>query len=975
MSWRTEKTEAGQDLVYDAVEQGIAPSPHKGTANIQNANISTEQGEVMASFGRTAQQQAAISGGTLTPDGATLFDAPSTLKAGQWISVSASTVTSISTTTTPASVSIDYLAVAGGGGSGGASTYASGGGGGGAVRTGSSSVTATSYSITVGQGGSLGSPGGNGGNGTDSVLGAIVTATGGGGGGDGNTVINGSNGGSGGGGGASNITAGTGGTASTGGNVGGSGNTTTIEAGGGGGGAGAVGASATTSTGGSGGNGTASSISGASVTYGGGGGGGAASGGSAGTGGTGGGGNGGLATTGTAGTDGLGGGAGGRGGTGIGSVGGSGVVIISYTTNSMVATGGAITKAAGKTIHTFTESGTFEVLSVVPNRYYVSYAVGGKIKLSAKYDPYCENALTHGTTGSITFSTVATPGAAIAKAIERFGTATSNEYRYYILDNSGYVWVYDTNVFDTNSTTWMLPDPNSYSSLAFTGMNVINGWLFCLSTSQIFTKPTVDLGSLFLPGSNMQLVNPFPTHINYAYTANQGKLYYTDGNFIGEVFPTTSLLTSLANIQSYSKYTASSTTGTVTALINGSLPYTQDSNGDTARIPAIFFTDVYGTAPTNLLGGTVYWIEYVYGSDAFFVYTASTGGSAINIATGAVGNQYFNTFGVFGDAGVNGANSTVQFSQQRVNLPANEVAQCIIEVGNTVIIGGKSNVLYPWNQIDATPSDFIYLPEADVKTMINVNNMAYVFAGYKGNIYISNGSVASSVLKVPDYIAGVPGTPLTYIEPVFTWFDAIYMRGRIYFSILDQTATKAGNAGGVWSFIPSQNFSFGQDTGLSLRLENQNSYGDYDGVARILIANEEQQSVAPQYWSFWQDSYSIATSTFGIDYTSGNPVTTFVVETDLLATGTLLAKNTYTQLEYKLATPLASGDSVSILYRLNATDAWLTCGTAEVETSNPISGYFNMTFQKTQWIQFRVVGTTNGTTTSSFNRLSQIRLR
>ena len=83
----------------------------------------------------------------------------------------------------------------------------------------------------------------------------------------------------------------------------------------------------------------------------------------------------------------------------------------------------------------------------------------------------------------------------------------------------------------------------------------------------------------------------------------------------------------------------------------------------------------------------------------------------------------------------------------------------------------------------------------------------------------------------------------------------MYLRGRVYFSILDQTSSKAGNCGGVWSFIPTQNLYIGQDTGIALRLENQNSYGDYDGCARILIPNEEQNAISPQYWSWWQDSY------------------------------------------------------------------------------------------------------------------------
>ena len=104
-------------------------------------------------------------------------------------------------------------------------------------------------------------------------------------------------------------------------------------------------------------------------------------------------------------------------------------------------------------------------------------------------------------------------------------------------------------------------------------------------------------------------------------------------------------------------------------------------------------------------------------------------------------------------------------------------------------------------------------------------------------------------------------------------------------------------------------------------------------------------------------------------------MTTFVVETDLLVTGSLLAKTTFGQLEYKLTAPAVAGDSVQLFYRLNSNAAWTSCGTAEVETEEPISGYYAVNFEKTQWIQFRAVCSTGGTTASSFTRLAQLRLR
>jgi hypothetical protein len=930
----------------------------------------------MASYGRTALQQAALSNQTLTPDGATLFDAPATLKGGQWIKVTASTVSSISAATNPSTVSIDYLAVGGGGGSGGALVYASGGGGGGQVATGADTLTLGSFDVTVGDGGAAGFSGlDKGGTGGSTEIETVATAVGGGGGGGTDSgVVNGANGASGGGGGANDTTAGTGGTGSAG-NNGGSGNTTTQEVGGGGGGAGAAGANAATNVGGAGGVGVSNSLTGTATFYGGGGGGGSVAAGSPGGGGNGGGGAGGDGATGTVGTANTGGGAGGRGGTGSGSTGGSGIAVIRYVTGSALCTGGDQVYQSGiYTVHVFLQSGVFNVQWVNPGGlYFVSYKSGNKIKLSSFYDPLGASPITHGTTGSITFQTVAVPNQAVAKATENYNTATDTEYRYYILDKNGYVWVYDTKAYATSGFTWMLTDPTDYLALNLNGLAVLNGWLVAVGSALLVCKPTVDLGNFFTQVTNGYLTNPFPTHRNYAMVGSQGKMYYTDNQFIGELFPTTSLVTSEANVQSYSKYTASSTTGTITELINGSTPYLTSG----VRVPAVFFTDSQGTLPTAIQGAVIYYIKYSANTQTFTVHTTPSITAAVDISTGASGNQYFNTFYPLGAQKNTALTSTplFQFQPQRTNLPFYEQATSLVEVGNTILIGCEGTAVYPWNQIDAVPSDVIQLPEAGVKTMINVNNMAYIFAGNKGNIYITNNAVASLALKVPDYCAGVPGTPLTYIEPYFEWGDAMFLRGRVYFSILDQTASKAGNCGGILSFIPTQNIDPNQEVGMSLRLENQNSYADYDGYATILIPAMQQNATAPQYWAAWQDSYNTATAAFGIDGTANVPVSTFVIETDIMPTGTLLSKDTFTQLEYKLATELASGDSVQLYWRINATDAWVSTGTTRLETDKPLSGYYDMAFQKTQWVQFRIVGTTSGTTASSFVRLSQVRLR
>jgi hypothetical protein len=252
------------------------------------------------------------------------------------------------------SVTANYLVVAGGGGGG------AGGAGAGGLLTGTTSLnSATSYTVTVGAGGTIGNLTTTGGNGGDSVFNAI-TSTGGGGGAGGGGPTAGASGGSGGGG--TNTGAGGAGTSGQG-NAGGAGYTdfASYGLGGGGGGASAAGGSAASGVaGGNGGAGTASSITGSSITYAGGGGGGGSNAGSgypAGTGGSGGGGNGNSNGSGSSAAANTGGGGGGAGSSGNGGLGGSGIVIVSYA-GTQKFTGGTITSAGGNTIHTFTTSGT-----------------------------------------------------------------------------------------------------------------------------------------------------------------------------------------------------------------------------------------------------------------------------------------------------------------------------------------------------------------------------------------------------------------------------------------------------------------------------------------------------------------------------------------------------------------------------------------------------------------------------------------
>lgn len=574
----------------------------------------------------------------------------------------------------------------------------------------------------------------------------------------------------------------------------------------------------------------------------------------------------------------------------------------------------------------------------------------------------------------------------IASATEFYNNGTEQN-RYYILDNQGLVWVYDTATANTgNGLAWFLPD-NSVAYFAGTspsGVGVLNGWLFVISGSGIYAKATVNLGgntsqsTTWAPvfgssGTAAELASLSNSNLPHSiFVGHQGVLYYTDGTYVGSIFPDSSLNPNVAipNIQSFCQYVAITTTGSISNVVSGSVPWNGIPGTGEVRIPAMFFAAQGGTIPNALTAITIYYIKYLTPGN-FEVYAASSGGSALNMEAGANGTQYFNTFWPLAMA--SSQPITFTFTPQRVNFPVFETTQCMVEIGNTLFIGCDGNIIYPWNQIDPTPSDLISLPESNVTQMVNTNNMAYIFAGFKGNIYITNGSVASLVTKIPDYCAGIAGTPSSYIEPYFVWGGAMYLRGRIYFSVQDQTTTKQGNCGGIWSFIPTQNFYVGQDVGIGLRLENQSSYGTYNGLSAVLIPSQNQQAIAPQYWNAWYSNFgSIG---YGIDFTGTTPSGSTIIETDAIPTGTMLDKKTFKQVEYKLASSLASGETIELKYRQDLTSAFTQIAMINEDNTTALSGYFPVNFQKGQWLQIQIILNPVATTASSFCRFSQLRIR
>jgi hypothetical protein len=353
---------ANQSTTYTKTEVDTALSAKASTSALDlKVSIDSSTGAATIPVGTTAQRPASPTNGMQR------FN--TTLGTPEWYS---STYSSWIPFYDAGPYPIEVLIVAGGGGGGTGGGEGGGGGAGGLVYYGAETaktangsaqtvVTNTSYSVTIGGGGtgSTDYNSYNGTNGNNSAFGSLITAVGGGKGGcyPGANTGYGTAGGSGGGGGGNSSSGGstTGGAGTSGqGNRGGNGgyNVGGQYRGGGGGGAGAQGEDPLTVYGssfraGNGGVGLAYSISGSSTYYAGGGGA-HANGGTNGTGGAGGGGSDGSNATANT---------GGGGGASSGN-GGSGIVILRYLGNQR-GSGGSVTSSGGYTIHTFTSSGTY----------------------------------------------------------------------------------------------------------------------------------------------------------------------------------------------------------------------------------------------------------------------------------------------------------------------------------------------------------------------------------------------------------------------------------------------------------------------------------------------------------------------------------------------------------------------------------------------------------------------------------------
>lgn len=334
-------------------------------------------------------------------------------------------------------------------------------------------------------------------------------------------------------------------------------------------------------------------------------------------------------------------------------------------------------------------------------------------------------------------------------------------------------------------------------------------------------------------------------------------------------------------------------------------------------------------------------------------------------------------------------------------LPYTDVGQCLTYLGTDVLIGGKLNVIYIWNQFSSVSTNYIFLAESNVQQLVTVNTNTYIFVGNRGRIYITNGSNANPFKKIPDFISGT-------LDPQFTWYGAGFCKNVLYFgfAVMKNNPAPSGTDyitslyKGLWGIDLNTNALFNA---------NQLSGTNVHPTAIIAVYGTFNGALVGGQGLFigWANGGNLqeSTTSTGIDATASTPYASSetYVDTDMIPVGTYLKPFTASQVEWKTSYPIGvngPGETIEIAYRTALNQSFATIGSTTVTASsmtttvNGVTGntttvattsgtganqvavadVYPVNFQKAQWVQLRVTMSSNATT-PTFCRLTEIRIR
>ncbi len=357
---------------------------------------------------------------------------------------------------------------------------------------------------------------------------------------------------------------------------------------------------------------------------------------------------------------------------------------------------------------------------------------------------------------------------------------------------------------------------------------------------------------------------------------------------------------------------------------------------------------------TTLTGGTKHFM-FVASNNVLYI----TNGNYIASVTANTPSAFDPTNG-----------GTFVFNNQKLQIPVEDVAISLAEVGygsssaSLVLIGGIQNQIYPWDKTSAFFNTPIYVADAYIKNMVSTNQNVYIFPGNqqgRGRIFITNGSQAEVFFKVPDYVFSLQ-------DPYYVWGDAIVHRNNLFWGmyVVPNAGSSPLNFAEVWALdLATKSFR-----SVSPLVSSQGTGAN----ATSLISTANLSSPGFGFIAGSQDGSSSGTVEYS-GTTSGLNSQGAQIITDLMPVGTFLKKKTFSQVEIKLRTPLASGESITVAALVDGgvSGSGTNMTFAPTLTSGALSAVAPVNFMANQWLQFQLLMIGNSATSGC--RLYEIRVR
>jgi hypothetical protein len=257
--------------------------------------------------------------------------------------------------------------------------------------------------------------------------------------------------------------------------------------------------------------------------------------------------------------------------------------------------------------------------------------------------------------------------------------------------------------------------------------------------------------------------------------------------------------------------------------------------------------------------------------------------------------------------------ATYSFVPQQLQIRTGNQITCFAELNTNLYIGTIGYEIYPWDKVSPLADIPIYSLEPYVRTMTRANNVIYFGAGFRGNIYQTNGSFVSLLKRFPVYFyeganAGENSFQNQITINTLRVTRIFYNKGRIVFSL------EAPNFSGIYAInIEESAYTAYTTNDYPMVCIAKPSIGYGTGVNTVLIPDFWMHGYDYYWYGLYDDVNSVPSADEVGTHFRSNYEGYFITQQIFVGNQRDLA--TYSQVEFNLTKALTFGQGVKIFWR------------------------------------------------------------